>query len=238
MKTELFPVIILAGGLATRLRPMTNDLPKSLIKINNEPFILHQLRLLKRQGIHEVVLSVGYLGEQIQALVGNGRALGLNVQYVFDGDKLLGTAGAVRKCLPAVGQSFFVMYGDSYLTCDFSSVQQAYLQSGRLGLMTVFKNLGKWDRSNTIFDGKEIIQYDKKITVPEMNYIDYGLGLLSQEAFRLKGADRLSDLADLYQLLLHQKQLAGFEIHERFYEIGSLSGIKEMNEYVYSTMEG
>lgn len=231
MNQALYPVIILAGGLATRLRPITDKVPKSLIKINNEPFIFHQLRRLKNQGIREVVISIGFLGEMICDCVDDGSSFGLSVQYVSDGDTLLGTAGAIRNCLPQVGESFFVMYGDSYLTCDFTAVQHSFIHSKKIGLMTVFKNQGRWDRSNTIFNKNEIIQYDKKNPIPEMHYIDYGLGLLTKAAFTLPGVDRLTDLSELYQILLQHRQLAGFEIHERFYEIGSLSGIKEMNEF-------
>lgn len=225
----LFPAAILAGGLATRLRPLTATIPKSLIEINGEPFIAHQLRLLNKQGIKRVVLCVGYLGEMIQDVVGSGDKFGIEVLYSFDGEKLLGTAGAIKKALPLLGEDFFVMYGDSYLPISFSIVQQGYRQQQKLGLMTVFYNQGQWDTSNVEYNNERIISYDKLHLTKAMHYIDYGLGIFNQQAFV---NHQISDLAKLYQALLQQQQLAAFEVKERFYEIGSFAGIKELEQYL------
>ena len=145
-------VAILAGGLATRLRPMTETVPKSLLEVNGEPFAVHQLRLLQSKGIRRVVFCVGHLGEMIEQTIGNGSTLGLQVDYSFDGPALLGTAGAVRKALPKLGDSFFVMYGDSYLPCDYAAIARQFQTAGVLGMMTVFRNEGKWDTSNVEFE--------------------------------------------------------------------------------------
>jgi N-acetyl-alpha-D-muramate 1-phosphate uridylyltransferase len=171
---------------------------------------------------------VGYLGNQIQEYAGDGGRFGLRLDYVYDGPRLLGTAGAIRGALPLLGEAFFVLYGDSYLPCDYFAVEQAFLNSGLLGLMTVFRNEGQWDRSNVEFSGERILMYDKVTKTPSMHHIDYGLG-----AFRSTAFDGISeDLAGVYQDLLRQGKLAAFEARQRFYEIGSFEGIRELTEFV------
>jgi NDP-sugar pyrophosphorylase family protein len=223
----LLPIAILAGGLATRLRPITEKIPKSLIEIHGEPFIVHQLRLLRSNGIRHAVLCVGHLGDMIETAIGDGSKLGLSVEYSFDGPALLGTAGAIRNALPSLGPRFFVIYGDSYLPCDYAAVAKGFESAGALGLMTVFRNEGKWDTSNVEFAGGKILAYSKQKRTPRMNYIDYGLGVFQASAFTEIPRGESSDLAGLYDGLLQRGQLAGFEVHERFYEIGSAEGLKE-----------
>jgi NDP-sugar pyrophosphorylase family protein len=226
---SIFPVTILAGGLATRMRPLTTEIPKALIEVNGEPFIAHQLRLLKQHGIDQVVLCVSYLGEKIVSYVGDGQRFGLEVQYSFDGATLLGTAGALKKALPLfTAESFFVLYGDSYLTCNYRDVQKAFLTSKKLGLMTVFKNEDRWDKSNVIYHEEKILAYDKANRNEKMKYVDYGLGLFHKTAFDEISENESFDLATLYQNLLQRNQLAGFEVKERFYEIGSFEGLEEI----------
>jgi len=230
--TPLPTVAILAGGLATRLRPLTETVPKSLIEVNGEAFAVHQLRLLQSRGVRRVVFCVGHLGELIQRALGNGAALGLQVDYSFDGPALLGTAGAIRNALHKLGDSFFVMYGDSYLPCDYVAVAQRFEAASVLGMMTVFRNEGKWDTSNVEFDAGEIIAYSKTSRTPRMRYIDYGLGVFRAEAFGNLPAGKSCDLAELYADLLQRKQLAAFEVRERFYEIGSPEGLRETSEFL------
>lgn len=230
-------VAILAGGLATRLRPMTETVPKSLLEVNGEPFAVHQLRLLQSKGIRRVVFCVGHLGELIEQTIGNGSTLGLQVDYSFDGPALLGTAGAVRNALPKLGDSFFVMYGDSYLPCDYAAIARQFQAAGLLGMMTVFRNEGKWDTSNVEFEadgveGGRILAYSKTHRTPRMQYIDYGLGVFHAEAFQGLPVGKASDLAQLYEALLQRKQLAAFEVRERFYEIGSPAGLQETAEFL------
>jgi NDP-sugar pyrophosphorylase family protein len=228
----LLTVAILAGGLATRLRPLSETMPKSLIEINGEPFAAHQLRLLHASGIRRVVLCVGYLGELVERAIGGGAALGLQVDYSFDGPALLGTAGAIRKALPKLGNSFFVMYGDSYLPCDYAAIARTFESAGVLGMMTIFRNEGKWDTSNVEFDAGRILAYSKTSRTPRMRYIDYGLGVFRAEAFHDLPAGRVCDLTDLYADLLQREQLAAFEVHDRFYEIGSPAGLRETSEFL------
>lgn len=228
----MLTVAILAGGLATRLRPITQTMPKSLIEVNGEPFAVHQLRLLHANGIRRVVLCVGHLGELVERAIGDGAALGLQVDYSFDGPALLGTAGAIRKALPKVGDSFFVVYGDSYLPCDYAAIARTFESADALGMMTVFRNEGKWDTSNVEFEAGRILAYSKTNRTPRMRYIDYGLGVFRAGAFHALPAGKVCDLTELYADLLQRKQLAAFEVHERFYEIGSPAGLRETSEFL------
>jgi NDP-sugar pyrophosphorylase family protein len=228
----VLPVAILAGGLATRLRPATESIPKALIEISGEPFLGHQLRLLRQSGITRVVLCIGYRGEQIREYAGDGSKLGLHIEYSFDGPQLLGTAGAIRKALPTLGGTCFVLYGDSYLPCDYAAVERTFLLSGKSGLMTVFRNDGQWDASNVEFSGGRILTYDKARKTPGMHHIDYGLGVLSRSALDNVPQGHPYDLAALYQDLLRRGELAAYEAATRFYEIGSFEGIRELEEYL------
>ena len=228
----MFPVAILAGGLARRLRPLTETIPKALVDVNGEPFIAHQLRLLRANGVERVVVCAGYLGEMIQEVVGNGDRFELQVRFSFDGPRLLGTAGAIKKARPLLGESFFVLYGDAYLPCDYNAVQAAFERSGRQALMTVFHNDGRWDRSNVEFVDGRIVSYDKGHRTPQMRHIDYGLGVFTQSAFATVPDDPPYDLAALYQDLLKRGELAAYEASQRFYEVGSFAGLEETRRYL------
>jgi len=229
---SLFPVAILAGGLATRLRPLTETIAKSLVEVNGKPFIAHQLRLLKEQGVEQVVFCTSFLGEQIKDFVGDGAQFGLQVQYSDDGAVRLGTGGAIRKALPLLGRDFFTLYGDSYLTCDFAAVQRAFETGGRRALMTVFWNRGSYDQSNVEFRNGHIISYNKALRTASMQHIDYGLGVFNSDWFQRYPLEASLDLAWVYQDALAVGQLIAFEVSERFYEIGSFSGIRELSEHL------
>ena len=222
------PVVVLAGGLATRLRPVTATVPKALVTVAGEPFAFHQLRVLKRSGIERVVYCVGHLGEQIVETVGDGSRFGLSVDYVFDGPVPLGTGGAIRGALPKVGDRFFVLYGDSYLDIDYKAVGNAFVASGKPALMTVFRNEGQWGSSNVEFDGVAIAAYSKTQLRPTMLHIDYGLGAFRAEVFAKVPTEVATDLADLYEDLANQGALAAFEADVRFYEVGSFAGIEAL----------
>ena len=225
------PVVILAGGLATRLRPISERIPKVLVEVAGRPFAEHQIELLQHHGLHQLVFCVGHLGEQVEATLGAGARWGRELQYVFDGPTRMGTGGALRRALPLLGPAFLVLYGDAYLQCDYQAVGQRFEQSGKLGLMTVFHNEDQWDRSNVVFVDGQIRRYDKQQRSPEMRHIDYGLGALRAEVFARYPADQPIDLATIYQDLLAAEQLAGFEVHQRFYEIGSHAGLEETRRY-------
>jgi len=221
----MLPIAILAGGLGTRLHPLTTALPKALLPIGDEPFVAHQLRLLRANGLENVVLCVGYLGEQIRDFVGNGERFGLRVEYSWDGETPAGTAGALIRALPLLGSAFLAIYGDSYLPCDYRAVESAFLGSRKPGLMTVYRNEGRWDASNVEFAGGRILAYDKRQPTPRMQFIDYGLS-----AFRSSAFDEITefpaDLAGVHQRLAMKGDLEGFEVHQRFYEVGSFEGMR------------
>lgn len=222
------PVAILAGGLATRLRPITKTLPKALVPVAGKPFLARQLDLLHAQGIRQVVVCVGYLGEMIQAAIPDGKPWAIQLSYVYDGPQLLGTGGALRQALPHLGPAFFVLYGDSYLPTDYQAVATHFANTGKTGLMTVYPNEGRWDTSNVVFQNGQISVYDKHHRVPDMRYIDYGLGILTPRAFAGLEQEVPLDLAGVYQKLIVTGQLAGYEVRERFYEIGSPAGLAEL----------
>lgn len=228
MSARDLSVAILSGGLATRLRPVTEQIPKALLPLAGKPFLAHQLDLLQSRGIRRVVLCVGYLGEMIRQAFPDGKSWGIQLDYSFDGPSLLGTGGAVCNALTRLGEKFFVLYGDSYLPTDYDAVAEAFAQSGKLGLMTVFQNEDKWDTSNVGFRGGRIAVYDKRQRAPDMQHIDYGLNVLTPRAFAGLEKKRPLDLAEVFQKLVAVDQLAGYEVSERFYEAGSNAGLAEL----------
>jgi NDP-sugar pyrophosphorylase family protein len=232
------PVAILAGGLATRLRPLTEKVPKVLLPVAGKPFLAHQLELLRRQGIRRVVLCLGFLGEMVTRQFGDGRDWGMQLEYSFDGPTLLGTGGALRKALPKLGDKFFALYGDSYLTAHFGLVADAFEQSGRRGLMTVFRNEGLYDTSNVLFRDGRIVIYDKTARLPEMRHIDYGLSLFRASVFEEWPEKGPFDLAEVMRRLVAQGELAGYEVPERFYEIGSPAGLAELERLLTTDGHG
>ena len=221
------PVAILAGGLATRLRPITEKIPKSLVPVAGRPILAHQLEMLHAQGIRHAVLCIGFLGEIIQREFGS-EACGIKLEYSFDGEKLLGTGGAIKRALPKLGEEFFILYGDSYLPIPYAPVADFFQRSGKPGLMTVYRNEGLYDTSNVIFRNGEIVVYDKKAKLPEMHHIDYGLSMFKSSVFEAYAADQIFDLAEVMRRLVREKQLAGYEVPERFYEMGSPAGLAEL----------
>ena len=228
------PVAILAGGLATRMRPLTERIPKALIEVAGQPFAAHQLELLKRHGFDRVVFCVGYLGEMVQEALGDGGRWGMQVSYVSDGDKLLGTGGALRKALPLLGEAFLVLYGDAYLDCDYRGIETAFLKSGKLGLMTVFRNANTWGQSNVFFQNRQIIRYDKHHPTPEMQHIDYGVEALKAEVFEKYLPGTVLDLSTVLKDLVRRGELAAVEVTQRFYEVGSPDGLRETHDYLKS----
>src|SRR5580693_6820908 len=223
------PVVILAGGLATRLRPLTEKIPKALVEVAGRPFLEHQIGLLKRNLIEEVILCVGYLGEMIEQRYGDGEALGVRIRYSFDGSILLGTGGAIKKASTLLPGAFFVLYGDSYLPIDFQAVAAAFIESGQPALMTVYANADAWDTSNVWFEQDRIRLYSKREKLPEMRFIDYGLMVCTRQIFDHSPSDVPFNLADTLEALSRNGQLAGYEVYQRFYEIGSPSGLMELN---------
>jgi len=226
------PVALLAGGMATRLRPITEAIPKAMVEVAGRPFIEHQLDLLHRNGIRRVVMCLGYRGQQLERHVGDGSARGMEIRYAYDGEKLMGTGGAIRRALDLLGEVFWVMYGDSYMDIDYAAVLDHFVRSDADALMTVLRNGNRWDTSNVVFRDGKLVRYDKKNRTPEMDYIDYGVALLRREAAERIPTDRPFDLAELYTSLVAEGRMVGYEVTNRFYEIGTPAALEETGRYL------
>ena len=225
-------VAILAGGLATRLRPMTNSIPKSMIEIEGKPFIEYQLDILSKQRVTNVVLCLGYLGVQIEHHIGDGHKFGIKVKYSYEGEQLLGTAGALKNAEHLLDDQFFIMYGDSYLFLDFSAVLSYFERFNKLGLMVVYKNNDQFDKSNVVVEDNLVRVYDKKCKTDRMHYIDYGAMLLRKKVLDMIPHNQFCALEDMLVHIVEQGELLAYEVQERFYEIGSPNGISEFEKYV------
>lgn len=226
----MLPIAILAGGLATRLGPVTENIPKSMLEVAGEPFIVHQLRELRRNDVEKVVLCIGHLGEQIKSFVKDGSDYGVQVHYSYEALRLLGTGGAIRNALHLLNGDFFVLYGDSFLQIDYQSVYESFQNSEDSALMTVFRNEGRWDTSNVEMEGRKIKVYSKDRPNPRMTHIDYGLGILKPELFKNYPKNAKFDLKEIYESLSKKGDLTSYEATHRFYEIGSHDGLKELND--------
>lgn len=231
----LAPVCILAGGRGTRLGELGRDTPKALVPVAGEPFLFHQLRLLRRHGARRVVLCVGYLAEQIEEAVGDGCQFDLEVCCVADQPGISGTAAAIRGALTLLGEEFLTLYGDTYLRIDYGAVLAAFRLSTLPALMTVLRNENRWDTSNAVFRDGRVEWYDKRHPTPQMAWIDYGLGVFSAAGLAL--AREKSDLSDVYGDLARRGKLAGFEARERFYDIGTPAALRETDAFLRAHSE-
>jgi len=228
----MLPVALIAGGLATRLKPLTERIPKSMIEVAGRPFIDWQLRELKCQGVEDVIICAGHLGGQLRSYVGNGGRYGLRIQYSFDGSSQLGTGGALKNAVALLGDYFFVIYGDSLLPIDLPPIENFFFENERSPLMVVIRNKNKWDKSNADFREGLVLDYNKANPSKNMEFIDYGLAALPRELFVKREAETSFDLADLYHDLSKEGKLYGYEVFDRFYEIGSMDGLKQTESYL------
>jgi len=231
--------VILAGGLGTRMRASAPDTAKSMILVAGKPFIAWQLEWLATQGVGDVVLSIGYKGDEIRAYVDDGQRFDLRVTYVQETDGLLGTAGALRLVADAneLDECFFVLYGDSYLDVSLVDVWMHYGRQEHAALMTVYRNDNVGEVSNAVFDGTLVTRYEKNCTQPpvEMVFVDYGLLILTRALVEDRVAPGVeADLANLLETLSVEGDLAGFESTTRFYEIGSPKGLDELERELHS----
>ena len=224
-------VAILAGGLATRLGDLTKNQPKSMLEIHGGPFLEYQLELLREGGVNNIILCIGHMGEQIERHFGDGMKYGVNIQYNLE-DKPLGTAGALKKAEALLDDVFFTMYGDSFLFLDFSLIMSYFKSQNKLALMTVYKNYDCYDKSNTAVEGNLVKNFSKKEKTKDMVYIEYGANIFKKEALKMIPDNQPYSLDDLFPRLVEKEELLAFEVKERFYEIGSLQGLKDFEEYI------
>jgi NDP-sugar pyrophosphorylase family protein len=224
--------VILAGGLGTRMRPLTDSCPKTLLPVRGRPFAYHQLHWLAAQGVSEVVYCIGHRGDLIRRYWDIEPSPVRSIRWVDEGERLRGTGGALRLAFErgVLEESFLVIYGDSFLPVRFAPVWQAFQSSGLPALMTVLRNDGRWDRSNAIYEDGRVVLYDKS-PVPEMRYIDYGLLAFGRQVFAQAAAE-VFDLAALMHQLSRDGQLAGYAVTERFYEVGSAAGLLDLDKYL------
>jgi NDP-sugar pyrophosphorylase family protein len=227
-------MVILAGGLGTRMRPLTDEVPKALIPVNGRPFLHHQIELLREHGIHDIVLCVGHLADQIRSHFGDGGWLGVRIRYSEEHGALLGTAGAVKNAEPLLEDDFFLLYGDSYLLLDYGEAMRYFRRRSALGLMVVYHNADRYERSNVVVRDEHVAVYDKEGRTPGMEYINFGLSVLRKEALRLVPAGRPFSQEELYHLLIERGDLLAWEAKNRFYEIGSRQGLAEFRALVAS----
>jgi NDP-sugar pyrophosphorylase family protein len=231
-------VAILAGGLATRLRPIAETIPKAMVLIEGKPFLEYQIGFLKKAGITDLVLCVGYLSEKIEQYFGEGHKFGVTIRYVHDGDKLLGTAGALKRAEPRLQETFFVMYGDSYLFLDFQGAYKQFKKSGKQALMVVYKNNNLYDKSNVAIENGMISRYDKTNSTGDLEYIDYGALIFNKTVLDLVPKDQIYPLERVIQNLIRRREISAFETTERFYEIGSYKGMDEFKQYIQKKKRG
>ena len=224
-------VAILAGGLASRLGNLSKNRPKSLIMFKGKPFVEYQIEQLRRDGIRDIVLCIGYLGDQIQEYIGNGEKYGVHIRYSIEKTPL-GTAGALRNAGTLLMDPFFTLYGDSYVFVDFGEILRYFLSEAMLALMTVYRNYDKFDRSNTAVDGQIVTRYDKEEKTEDMVYIDYGVSVFRKQVLDMIPEGQFYSLGDLFRELITMKSLLAFEADQRFYEIGSEKGLKGFSKFI------
>jgi len=221
-------MVILCGGLATRLGDISKETPKSMIKIGGKPFLEHQIDFLKNSSIKDIILCVGHLSEKIEDYFGNGKDFGVKITYSHDGDKPLGPIGAVKNAEPLLEDTFFIMYGDSYLTADLQKAYSFFKQNNKLGLMVVYKNNNRYDKSNIVTKDNMVLSYGEN----DATYIDYGTSILRKKTLEFIPKNTFFTTGDLFTKLIEEKELLSYEVKERFYHIGNPEALKEFRKYI------
>lgn len=225
-------MVILAGGLGTRLRPLTERLPKCMVPVNGRPFLALQLEMLGRRGVRDIVLCVGYLGDLVADYFGDGHRFGVHIVYSWERERLLGTAGALKNAEPLLASEFFVSYGDSYLPLDYREIMRTFRRSDGLGMMVVYQNHDRFGRSDVVLRDGRVAAYNKEVRLPGMVYINAGLTALRRRALRLLPKGVPVSEEEFYQQLIARGQLLALETGQRFYEIGSPGGLAEFRQLV------
>ncbi len=227
--------VVLAGGLATRMRPHTLTIPKSMLEVAGRPFVDWQLERMAACGVRDVVMCVAHLAEQIERHVGDGARHGVRVRWAHEGVKLLGTAGAIRTTLELLEPQFLVTYGDSYLPFDYAEpLRLLAAHSDCDGVMSIYKNDGQWDASNVVADASRewVARYEKGQTDPAFDHIDYGATALRREVIAALPLGEPWGLDTIQRDLARQKRLRACVARERFFEIGSPEGLAELDRHL------
>jgi NDP-sugar pyrophosphorylase family protein len=225
-------IVILCGGLGTRLSHLTKYTPKSMIQIEGKPFLEYQIENLKKQSIKDIVLCVGHLSEKIEEYFGKGEKFEVNIKYSYEKEKLFGPIGALKNTEPLLEETFFIMYGDSYLSVDLHKVQNYFMQHDKPALMVVYKNQDKYDRSNLIVQDNMVIGYGEKERTRDMIYIDYGTSILRKKILEILPKDTPISTEQFFSDLVKKRELMAFEAEERFYHIGDLESLEEFRSYI------
>jgi NDP-sugar pyrophosphorylase family protein len=231
--------VVLAGGLGRRMRPATETLPKCLLPVVDRPFVDWQLAWLAAEQVDRVICSIGYRGDLVRSHIGDGRRFGIEVDYVDEGDHLLGTAGALRLALDQglLDPTFLAVYGDSYLPLHLNPVVAEHAEQDAPVLMTVYRDPGRLEHPNAVFEDGMVTRYEKGLASPpaQMRYVDYGLSIWQRQVIEMMvPSGEVADMATLFTKLSRTGRLAGYEAHERFYEIGSDNGLRDLEAYLLS----
>jgi len=225
-------IVILCGGLATRLGKLTKNIPKSMIDIQGKPFLEYQINNIKKYDIKDIILCVGHLSERIEQYFGNGSKFGVNIQYNYDGDKPLGPIGALKNAESLLNDEFFIMYGDSYLAVDFKKVYNFFMKHNKPACMVVYKNKDKYDKSNLIIKDNIAVGYGDKDRNKDMVYIDYGTSILNKKTLGLVPKNTMFSTGAFFSKLIKRNELLTFEVTERFYHIGNPEALEEFRRYI------
>ena len=221
--------VILAGGLATRLRPLSEKNPKSMVLVNKKPFLEYQLDLFKRSGVFDVLLCVGHLGDSIEEYFGDGKKFGVNLTYSREGKRLLGTAGALKNAEKLLEKEFFLIYGDSYLPMNYREPLELFHSLDKMGLNVVYKNHDKYEKSNMAVKDGLVVKYSKD-GGRDLVYIDAGLSIFKKRVLELIPSNQVFQLTEVFNELIRKRELLAFEAKQRFYQIGSFEGLEEVHK--------
>ena len=225
----------MAGGLGTRLGSITKKLPKTMVPVNGRPFLEYEISLLKSSGVDEFVLCVGHLGEMVEAHFEDGRRLGVDIRYSYDGPRLLGAAGALKRAEHLLHETFFVTYGDAYLRAEYPALMRKLVESGRQGVMAVYENHDAYGKSDLVVRDGMVVKYDKRGHEEAMNWINFGVSALAKGALALVPPETECNEEEFYGRLIERGELLAFPVKERFYEIGTPASLREFELFISST---
>jgi NDP-sugar pyrophosphorylase family protein len=218
-------VAVLAGGLGTRLRPITDRLPKCMTPVGDKPFLYYLLQLFKEKGTDEVILCTGYLGEQIEEYFGNGKNMGLRLLYSRENGCLLGTGGALKLAEPILHDSLLVVNGDTYLNIDYKTIYEDFNMSKAQALIVASQCPTDTCGDLAVDDNFNVTAYDKTNPVGK-DYVNAGvMGLKRDILAEVNPAQVVSLEADIFPNLISRGDVRACITAKQFYDIGSFSGL-------------